>query len=382
MGHMMYSGVTLENTGVRRGAKRYSTHIDETDIALGGTDKLAATIAHVVAQDHPRVIFLLPSSIPQVIGTDLFAEARVLQKEYPDTLLLPFGQGGFDAAQHRGVEEALLRLVQALAREGEKTRRPTFNLIGSCADLFRFQADAAELLRIMEGAFGMKPLCILTSDTSVADIEGMGGAHLNLVIRREGEPAAKYLQERFGTPYLLERPYGFQGTARWVETIAQALGITPDQEFVDRQRDEGGTLLRDITLTLRHLVRDHTEEIRLSVGAHADVARGILDFGCGELGLPKGACWCDSPHMAADDIPYFTEDQWAQAVQMHQKGLLMASGEALRWGGKSPALQIANPDTKRRLNPYVPPFMGFRGALHLLDLWINAVLEQEEDGDH
>lgn len=26
-----------------------------------------------------------------------------------------------------------------------------------------------------------------------------------------------------------------------------------------------------------------------------------------------------------------------------------------------------------RLNPYVLPFIGFRGALHLVDLWLNAI---------
>ncbi|MFT4105173.1 MAG: nitrogenase component 1 [Lacrimispora sp.] len=381
MGHMMYSGVTLENTGVRGACKRYSTHIDETDIALGGMDKLAHTVAHVVERDNPRVIFLLPSSIPEVIGTDLRAEAKALQREYPDTLFLTFGQGGFEVTQHRGVQEALLRLVQALPRDTDKTPQPTFNVIGSCADLFRFQADAGEILRIMQGAFGMKPLCILTSDTSVQDIENMGGAHINLVLRREGGPAALDLQKRFGTPYLMGRPYGIDGTAQWIEEAAKILKISADRDFMDGQLREGKKLLSDMQPLIRHLKQEHTEEIRLSIGAHADVVRGILDFGCKELVLPKGYCWCESPDMAGDEVPYFTEDQWIQAIQSQKKGLLMASGEALAWADRNMSLQIANPDTKRRLNPYVPPFVGFRGALHLMDLWINAALEQEDDED-
>ena len=379
MGHMMYSGVTLENTGVRRACKRYSTHINETDIALGGTDKLAHTIAHVVEHDNPRVIFLLPSSIPEVIGTDLQAEAKALQQEYPDTLFLPFGYGGFEVTQHRGVQEALLRLVQALPRDRDKTPQPTFNIIGSCADLFRFQADASEILRIMEGVFGMKPLCILTSDTSVQDIENIGGAHINLVLRREGEPAAMDLQKRFGTPYLPGRPYGIDGTARWIGEAAEILKIPADRDFMDSQLEEGKKLLSDMLPLIRHLIHDHPEEIRLSIGAHADVVRGVLDFGCGELALPQGICWCDNPDMAGDEVPYFTEDQWMEAIQYQKRGLLMASGEALAWADRNLSLQISNPDTKRRLNPYVPPFMGFRGALHLMDLWINAAQEQDDD---
>ncbi|WP_333649271.1 nitrogenase component 1 [Lacrimispora sp.] len=381
MGHMMYSGVTLENTGVRGACKRYSTHIDETDIALGSTDKLADTIAHVMERDNPRVIFLLPSSIPEVIGTDLQAEAKALQQEYPNTHFLSFGYGGFEVTQHRGIQEALLRLVQTLPRDTDKKPQSTFNIIGSCADLFRFQADASEILRIMEGVFGMKPLCILTSDTSVQDIENMGGAHINLVLRREGEPAAKHLQERFGTPYLQGRPYGIDGTARWIEEVAEILKVPVDRDFLDSQLREGKRLLSDMRPLIRHLGEEHPEKIRLSIGAHADVVRGIRNFGCGELSLPQGTYWCDSPDMAGDDIPYFTEDQWMEAIQSQKKGLLMASGEALAWADRNMSLQITNPDIRRRLNPYVPPFVGFRGALHLMDLWINAALEQEDDED-
>jgi nitrogenase molybdenum-iron protein alpha/beta subunit len=375
MGHMLYSGVTLKRAGVHNGCKLYSTHIDETDIALGGTERLNHTIDNVVKHDHPRVIFLLPSSIPEVIGTDLPALCAELQPEYPGVRLLPFGYGGFNVTQHRGVQEALLLLAKTLPADVKQTQEPTFNIIGSCADLFRFQADAMELVRIMEGTFGIKPLCVMTSDTSITEIENMGGAHINLVIRREGEPAAKHLQQRFGTPYLLRRPYGIDGTTRWLEQIAQIAGLTPDAAFLKEQREISRQQLASVMPSLRHIIRAHPEESVLSLGAHADVVRGVLSFGCGELSLAKGICWCDCPDMTSEDIPYFSEDQWTQAIQEHKKGYLMASGEALEWAGRNTDLQISNPDTKWRLHPYEPPLVGFRGAVHLVNLWINENIE-------
>ncbi|MFV0414239.1 MAG: nitrogenase component 1 [Oscillospiraceae bacterium] len=379
MGHMLYSGVTLENSSVRNACKRYSTHIDETDIALGGTGKLAATIANVVEKDNPRLIFLLPSSIPEVNGTDLPAEAKTLQKLYSETLLLPFGHGGFEATQHQGIKGALLLLAKALPKETARTPRPTFNIIGSCADLFRFQADANEILRIMEGAFGAKPVCVFTSNTSVQQIENMASAHLNLVIRREGEAAAEHLQKRFGTPYIVGRPYGFEATMQWLRQVEEVLKTPLNSGFVVQEQNEWKELFFSVGPMVRHLVQEHPEEAALSAGAHADIVQGLLQFGCGELHLPRGTFWCDAPEMHSDEIPYFTEDKWAEAVQKQTKGLLMASGEALEWAGKNRTLQISNPDTRRRLNPYVPPFMGFRGAINLLDLWVNAVMEQENE---
>lgn len=81
--------------------------------------------------------------------------------------------------------------------------------------------------------------------------------------------------------------------------------------------------------------------------------------------------------MSSEEIPYFSEDEWTKAVRGHKKGYLMASGEALEWAGRNTELQISNPDTKWRLHPYEPPLVGFRGAVHLANLWIN---ENIEDG--
>ncbi|EDK34471.1 nitrogenase component 1 [Clostridium kluyveri] len=375
MGHMFYSNVTLKRAGVHDACKLYSTHIDETDIVFGGTSRLNHTIANVVKSDHPQVIFLLPSSIPEVIGMDISALCKELQPEYPDVRLLPFGYGGFNITQHRGVQEALLLLVKTLPVDGERTPQPTFNIIGSCADLFRFQADANEILRIMEGAFSMKPLCVMTSDTSVEQIQRMGNAHINLVIRCEGIPAAEHLKRRFDIPYILRRPYGIEGTVRWLEEIAQISGLAVNQAFLKAEREIVWSRLAPVMPSFRHIVRSHPDEAVLSLGGHADVVGGILSFGCGELSLSKGTCWCDCPHMGGEDIPYFSEDEWIRAVQAHKKGYLMASGEVLKWAGRNTEMQISNPDIKWRLHPYEPPFMGFRGAVHLANLWINEDIE-------
>lgn len=377
MGHMLYGRAFLNRAGVVDACKLYATHLDETDIALGDTGRLSRAIGDIARRDKPRVLFLLPSAVPEIIGTDIPALCRELQPNYLDMRLLPFNNGGFDIDQHRGIQETLLHLVKTLPQKVQKkTPLPTFNLIGSCADLFRFQADAAEIVRTLEGTFRIKPLCVMTSATSVEQIEQMGGAHVNLVLRREGVPAAEQLQKQFGTPYLFARPYGIQGTCEWIEQVAEITGITPDRGYVNGQRDEALRLISPALPSLRHF-REQPENGRLSVGGHADVVKGILAFACGELSLLKGMCWCDSPSMADENIPYFTEEEWTKAIESQGNGLLMASGEALKWAGRNMELQIANPDTIWRLNPYEPPFVGFRGAVHLVSLWLNENLRKQ-----
>lgn len=377
-GHMTYARAVLSRAGVNGACRLYSTHIDETDIALGGIERIRRAISDIVKREAPKYLFMLPSAVPSVIGTDLTAICMELQPDYPSTMLIPFSCGGFDVTQHRGVEETLKQLVSVIPQHTVKTSYLSFNIIGSCADLFNFRADAMEITRIMKGAFTAKPICVLTSDTNILNIEAMSSAHINLVIRREGEAAAKLLQERFGTPYIIARPYGMKGTMEWLKNVAEMLKILPDTTFVEHQRREYECLMTFIIPTMLHVIREHPEFVTLSVGGHADVVQGIQEFGCKELGFPCGVSWCDNPEMSSTDIPYFSETKRIHAACEQKNGLLMTDGEMLSWAKRNGSLQIANPDAEMRLNPYTPPYMGFRGAINLIDLWVNAAKKQDK----
>ena len=373
MGHNLYSGSNLRRSGIYKGygAPLYATYIDETDISLGTTSRLEAVISQIIKTEKPKVIFLQPSAIPEVIGTDLFALSNVIQPDFPETRLIPFGHGSFAVSKHRGVQEALFTLAEKLPVNIEMSKRPSYNIIGSCPDLLRYGADANEIVRLMNGAWGMEPVCILSSKTSVTEIENMGTANINLVIRREGIPAAETLKKRFGTPYIFGSPYGIKGTSNWLWEIGCVLGIEPDKNFIKNEQD---LTLAQIDQAYDYLEGNewsYPDEAVLSIGGHIDVVKGILSFATKELPMHKGVCWCDCPEMADDEIPYFTENEWIPVVKNHDKGYLMFSGEALKWAGKNTQLQITTPDIMWRIHPYEPPFMGYRGAVHLVNLWIN-----------
>ncbi|MCL2136049.1 MAG: nitrogenase component 1 [Coriobacteriia bacterium] len=373
MGHNLYSGADLRRAGIYEGygAPLYTTYIDETDISLGDTARLEATIRQVIENDHPKVIFLQPSAVPEVIGTDMVAVANELQFEFPDVRLLPIGHGSFAISQHRGVQEAMLALAKALPINVDKSPLPTYNIIGSCPDLLRYHADASEVTRLMEGAFGMQAGSVFTSATSISEIQQMGSAHINLVVRREGIPAAEVLKERFGTPFVVGRPYGITGTSDWLDAVGSVLGNEPDRAFLSTERDLALAQIDYAFDSLESNAWSYPDEAILTIGGHADVVRGVLAFATQELPLKPGLAWCDCPEMADDEIPYFSEEQWIPVVQGHEKGYLMFSGEALLWAGKNTQLAITNPDIAWRIHPFEPPFVGYRGAVHLTNLLIN-----------
>ena len=373
MGHNLYSGGLLRQGGIYEGygAPLYTTYIDETDIAMGQTYRLEATLRRVADTDRPKVVFLQPSAVPEVIGMDMFAIANLLADEFPETKLVPLGHGSFAISQHKGVEEALTAIVKALAEDVPRSLAPSYNVLGTCPDLFNFGADLGEIERMMRGAFGMEAICRLSSSCSVTDIRNIGAAHLNLVIRREGIPAAEYLKRRFGTPYVYARPYGVKATSAWLRRVGETLGTKPSEEFIASEEKLLAGQIDQPFRTLDSNAWSYPEEAVLTIGGHYDVVKGIREFATKEMPLKRGVCWCDCPEMGDEDIPFFPEEKWIPVVESHEKGYLMFTGEALKWFGKNTDLQIANPDIQWRLHPYGPPLVGYHGAVQLVNLWAN-----------
>ncbi len=373
MGHMRYGRTLLQRRGVKESCRLYATHLDEADISLGGTERLTRAV-EAIARTHPgQPLFLLPSSVPEITGVDLFALSKMMQPDYPENLMVPFGGGGFKTSFYQGVEETLLTLVKVFPKEREKTGRLTFNLLGTCSDQVKFQSDAREIQRMMAGAFGAEPLVLLSSHTSSEELEGLGAAHINLVIRQEGEKAAIHLKERFGTPYLRGRPYGLKASAQWLSEVGRLLGRVPNPAFLASETLEVEEVLKAAMPRIRFLKKQQPKKARLSLGGHTDVVKGIGQFATEEAGLVKGAFWCDSPEMAEEHIPYFSESRWLKEAEKEREGIVMARGDLMEYLGKPGELTLAQPDAYWRLNAYEPPYMGFRGAINLICLWYNAL---------
>lgn len=371
MGHMAYGRTFLHRMG-SFGGKLYSTHIGETDIAMGDTGRLSGAVEWLSETQDIKTIFLLPSSVPEVIGTDLKAIARELSPQFPDTRLIPLTAGGFDMSGHKGVELTLLELCRTFPKEMPKTEQPSFHIIGSCADMFRFHADAAEAARLVSGALGMKHLSTMTSGTSVSQLETLGAAHLNIVLRREGEAAAKYLKERFGTPYLTARPYGIQGTLDWLEHAAALCGRQADKAFIIQEKEHALEQIAPMQSVLSRFLRVHKEENRLILAGHADAVPGIAEYGKECFGFTQANCYCDCPEMADGDMAYL-DDGAKERIKNDPKGFLMGSGELLRMANRDQSLQIATPDDVWR-HAYEPPLVGFRGAVNLAAVWTNEMM--------
>jgi nitrogenase molybdenum-iron protein alpha/beta subunit len=296
---------------------------------------------------------------------DIPAVCEELQYKYEEIPIITFQKGGFREKLHHGVEEALLQIVKHIPKDCEKSKTPTFNIIGSCIDFARFEADVEEIKRILRGAFHMEPCCILTSNTTISQIEQMGQAHINLVIRREGTKAAKLLQQKFDTPYLIGRPYGLEGTKEWLDGISKCLNLEMDEQFIKDEIAESKHQYSYFKQLLPYL----NHKGKFSIGTHIDIAEGISRF-AKDLGMSGEHIWCNEKAYATETIPYFTEEQWMNIVSSESNTILMGSKMLIEQFNGNQNYILTRGLNSWNFNPYVSPFVGFRGARNLCDLWM------------
>ena len=115
-------------------------------------------------------------------------------------------------------------MLDVLLRETRGEVRRGVNLIGMTASYYNGENDARELVRLLTGA-GYAVRCVFGCDMSPEDIDALAQAELNIVVHDElGLAAAKYIEQRCGTPYIAPLPpYGRAGTRRWLGEIFAAL---------------------------------------------------------------------------------------------------------------------------------------------------------------
>jgi nitrogenase molybdenum-iron protein alpha/beta subunit len=372
MGHMMDARIGLEKAGLTRTAGLYSTHIDDIDVTLGGVERVTDAIDVIVRKDGVKAVFLLPSAVPEIIGTDFTTLVADIAPCYPSVDIIHFGFSGLTTEFNRGVRECLLTLVTKLAGDISADKKPYFNIIGSCADFMRFHGDADELVRIMRGAFGMEPRCILTSGASIDDIRAIGAAQINLVVRKEGVPAAEYLAERFGTRFLEDRPYGIKGTMKWIDDIAGLTGADPDKTFLDAEFREADRYYDMFEKLHRRSKFYGRSTLRISASGHSDVVKRLASF-ADELGFQRNRFWCNDPDGGTADIPYLSESGWETILPELNGDILMSSGDILTLCGRDQNMLLAHPHRLWSICIYDAPFMGFRGISGLINLWVHEI---------
>lgn len=176
----------------------FSAALRDMDAILGRDKQLVAKIVDAATTIQPSFITIVGTPVPAVIGTDEQALRRMVEKAtgIPCIALPATGTHYYD----EGVAAAQLALFKRFAQDGVAPIPGCTGLLGATPlDLSSTSAEA-EIQSLQESGWQQVHAYGMGGDLSA--VANAGEAQVNFVISPAGMPAARYLQKRFGTPYL------------------------------------------------------------------------------------------------------------------------------------------------------------------------------------
>lgn len=182
--------------------------LSEIDAVMGNDEKLIQDIEEAARELKPRFIALAGSPIPFMNGTDFPAIAEILEQDLgiPAFSIPTNGMHDYIYGVGIALEEIAKHIGSKTTKENEAEIMPgTVNLLGVTPLDFGPQEHVEALKKNMEDA-GWKVLSTWAMGDSMEDLKRAPEAEVNLVVSSTGLRAAKILEERFGTPYVVGTP--------------------------------------------------------------------------------------------------------------------------------------------------------------------------------
>ena len=186
--------------------------LTEIDAIMGNDRKFIDDIEHAARDLHPKFIALAGSPIPFMNGTDFPAIARVIETETGIPTFAVPTNGMHDYVYGAGI--ALEKIAKRFTEKAntknaiQKTEirfRRSANLLGVTPLDFGPQKNV-NLLKENLQEYGWNVLSTWAMGDSLETLQMAGTAEVNLVVSAVGLRAAKVLQEKFGTPYVIGTP--------------------------------------------------------------------------------------------------------------------------------------------------------------------------------
>lgn len=290
----------------------FSAGLRDMDAILGRDDRLVAKLKDASEKLPAKFAAIIGTPVPAVIATDYRALRRMAEKRV-DLPVLTVDSDGMELYD-AGAEKAYLALMERFAVEKQETEAGAVGILGMTPLDFGEQRDEQRLREILT-AQGWKHIYIYGYGT-LEEIEKAPAVEKNLVVSPSGLKAAKYLREKFGTPYECHDPLaeneidGLEVSGRRILVIHQQVRANSLREALERR---GAARVDTATWFLKKPELSRENDLLLK---EEDQLEALLASGKYDLLLADRALWPLAPaELDKYDLPHFavsgrTEKPW------------------------------------------------------------------------
>lgn len=327
----------------------------ESDVLYGGTETLRDGLRHVAeVYPDPQAIIVISGCVPNLIGDDMAAAIADAELDVP---VFHVSGAGTVGTMGDGYEAGLLALGEYM-RVGEIIPR-SCNILGISYDDPCAEGDIAALREML--APHVEVRAVLGCGI-FAEMRDAPRAALNIVLGGGGRALAAYMQEQFGTPYIVtDYPYGIHGMTTFIARVADALGIPDAAAWTAPFVHAAEEIVRRAAEPLRYLYE--TPAAVLSDPVHR---AGLCAFLTEEIGMEVAVSSDGSGDMRDVYDAVRASDAVLVFGSSYEKELCADEGRVL--------VRISYPVFDRlQLVPH--GYLGVDGLAHLLEEIANAVLQ-------
>ncbi|MBN1498732.1 MAG: nitrogenase iron-molybdenum cofactor biosynthesis protein NifE [Spirochaetes bacterium] len=202
----------------------FSTDLRENDIVFGGEKKLYSILNELIDKYKPKGVFVYATCIIGIIGDDIDAVCRKLEKEKNIPVLSVHSEGfkGTKKDGYRAACDALLKLIGTGSTDN--ISRFSINILGE----FNL-AGEAWMIKEYYRKIGIEVVSVMTGDGRIEDIKKAHGASLN-VVQCSGSMTglAKSMKEKYGIPYIRVSYFGIEDMSKALYDVADHFSDNPE----------------------------------------------------------------------------------------------------------------------------------------------------------
>ncbi len=347
-----------------------SSNITEIEVTLDGTTRKVLDAVRRVKQrekdkGQKKHLIVVSSQESELIGAD---HVMSLSRKHPDAIY--FTSHAFEEDEWHARDTSLLWLYEEAKRRGQMAEPDPntalrVNIIGPTYGCFNSYADLHELKRLIRGAGG-EVHTVYPFEANYAEMHKLEESTVNIVMYRE---FGSSLAEKLGKPFLYA-PIGMRQTTEFIQELGRLLGTSEQAEaFIKAEKRDTLLPIWDIWLGAP---QDFYSTTKLAIIANESYALGLTQFLGEELGMP--ICLTVNRQESNDTNQWLLRNRLARERptivmgSMNEHIYIAEAGIPSRFLGASLPLPLVTRSVGT-------PYMGYRGAVYLMQIITNMIFE-------